>query len=509
MRDLEEAGRSVVAAPLLPPTPIEHIRDRAHGRRRRGRVRAAGALATAVALIGGAVLVAYQRRSPATSVVAKHPTKPPAAKLPTDPELRAHLGLGAPRGWIPVDFGDARLWIPPTWKVVRAGDCPADSRAGWMSLGLSGTEGLCGSGTATLTISTLSESVPAGSDRRTINSFAVFHSRTGLHQWSAPALHVFVLTSDATSERVLNTLAPSARRVATHTAAQPVRAGWQRVTYNGITFAAPESWPTLFTKTEPICRPFTPSQISAGKEAPGFDCLYHRPSYLPRDGLQVDGNSTEIPEPNCNTHCAAFSLSPEGPGVDVSGHEGGPIWVRAIDGGPGAPPVLDVIVALHGNMQLVQIGLGRDGRVANAILHSIDTAPTEATSVSGCATQPDPVTMRESSPHGTLVLDHPVRALLCVYNAGEQGTEHLLGTAIPETGATARLLDTARSRAGIACPEFGNPWIGILHFEYRRPTRRTTIQVGSCLTGNEHGVVVTPRALEAAVERIAIAAFNH
>ena len=33
----------------------------------------------------------------------------------TAEQLNAHLGVGVPKGWVPVDEGDARVFVPSKW----------------------------------------------------------------------------------------------------------------------------------------------------------------------------------------------------------------------------------------------------------------------------------------------------------------------------------------------------------------------------------------------------------
>src|SRR5437660_815741 len=83
------------------------------GRRRR-LARVAAVTATIFAIVA-VVVVAINRSTSDKQIVVAAPTTTvqprPIAAMP-DAQLRAHLGDGVPAGWQPVDFGDARVFVP-------------------------------------------------------------------------------------------------------------------------------------------------------------------------------------------------------------------------------------------------------------------------------------------------------------------------------------------------------------------------------------------------------------
>ena len=208
MRDLETAGNAVAEAPVSPPTPVEVIEARGRHRQRRGaRIRVAAALACVMVLAGGAALVGV--------AVDRHTTKKPTLAIQprdnaaiTAAQMRAHLGVDAPKGWVPVDYGDARVFVPHTWKVVT--DLCPGRVAGYVGLGDAFTHGCEG---APPSFVGLSATLPDHSARPThvVNGYALYAAGTS---YVVPALQVTIRADGPRTDQVLATLAPSSELVA-------------------------------------------------------------------------------------------------------------------------------------------------------------------------------------------------------------------------------------------------------------------------------------------------------
>ena len=365
MRDLAEAGRAVVERPLAPPTPVGVIEQRARRQHRR-RTRATVAFATAVVVLAGAVAIAVDRRpsSPVAPVNA-HTPKRTAPVTASTLRLRAHLGVGVPKGWMPVDYRDARLWVPSNWAVT-AGGCALPTAPGWIELG-GPYKQACHTGDAARPFVSLTSASldTTGSYKEVINSYPVLeeqgHGRRFDGWFSVPALHVLIQASGEATLRVVQTLAPSARVIALSAGAQPVPSTWRRISYAGISLAAPSSWPAqdVAGLYGPGCENLEPRHVWAGPPNLAAQCAVVITKPLPVDGVWIDH--------------FAITTGDEEPSVTVRGDWGSRMEVRLISDlrQPAAPGELRLSVTVDEYTSELDIGLGPDGRVAKAILQSI------------------------------------------------------------------------------------------------------------------------------------------
>jgi len=77
---------------------------------------------------------------PASSfpTTAKSGTVTTTPRLPaglTAEQLDAHLGGGVPAGWVPVDEGGARVFVPNDWVLKPIGSCGGASLPGEITIG--------------------------------------------------------------------------------------------------------------------------------------------------------------------------------------------------------------------------------------------------------------------------------------------------------------------------------------------------------------------------------------
>ena len=376
MRDLTAAGRAVVENPPAPPTPVDRIGAMARRRRRR-HVRSAVAFATTVALIAGAFVVASDRKQspPVGSVRPSQPPKRASGLIPpATPQMRAHLGVGVPKSWVPVDYGDARLWVPADWSVT-AGWCPLRTARGWIELGGPYKE-TCSWSPASrnhvvdhVEVTPLTDTTNVGTIKQVINTYSVFSplSHGPGSYYSVPALHVTIaLSFGPTGHRVLQTLAPSARVIALDAAAQPVPTGWQRVAYGGISVAAPSSWPAQLVagQTGPACEQLGKQRVWAGPPNLTVQCGPMITPPVPTDGVWLD----HFP----------ITGGGSGPSAALRGTWGSRVKVRLFSDPRNyvaSTPELRLEVTVDEYSSELDVGLGRDGRIAKAILQSISASP--------------------------------------------------------------------------------------------------------------------------------------
>ena len=208
MRDLDTAGRAVVDNPPLPPTPVARIESRAR-RRRRLRVSIVGTFATVVVVAAAAAAVGIGISLQTSS---EHVTVGPQDQAAvTDPQMRAHLGLDVPTSWVPVDFGDARLFVPADW-VVTAGGCPGSAPA-WVEVGGPYKQACNGGPSTFIDISSFTgphEATPA----RVVHGYSLYGVAGNPHTFVVPALHATIDAEGPLRDEALATLAASSRLIA-------------------------------------------------------------------------------------------------------------------------------------------------------------------------------------------------------------------------------------------------------------------------------------------------------
>ena len=213
MRDLERAGRAVVEDPAFPPTPVELIEQRGMRRRRGLQLRAAVALACVVTVVGGAVAFALDRHTTTKPVVTVQPRE---SSTISEAQMRAHLGDGVPHGWVPVDFGDARIYVPRAWSVTTEG-CASEPSPGWIELGASYQGGCMGPADRKPFVQITGAVSPTHSPdpARVVHGYRLYAvGASAAGTYAVPDLATTFHVDGAAAEQVLATLAPSSEFVA-------------------------------------------------------------------------------------------------------------------------------------------------------------------------------------------------------------------------------------------------------------------------------------------------------
>ncbi len=283
--------------------------------------------------------------------------------------------------WGPLAYGDAEISTPTAWPVVYPGSdgCGPTGAGGVVLLGPFGAATWCGPGTAAAP-GTASPAnlvrlgpLPAGPGpstashpAMTIDGLAVYegvlHGQISGTVYSVPALGVEVMVSGALARRVIGTLAPSVRDIvlgAPATGAPPTP--WRTMSFAGLRFAVPPSWPVSRTAYAFACDPpdigFATASVTLDTDTnlARLPCPYPVPPREARNGIQIDEGSAAAPNP----------VLPHGAPMVVHGLR------LYIDGGyPFGALVIDVERPGGAAPVKVTIGLGT-ASTAGAVLASI------------------------------------------------------------------------------------------------------------------------------------------
>jgi hypothetical protein len=336
-----------------------------------------------------------------------------------------------PRGWAPVDFGNAQISVPNTWNIGEA----CGNQAGVFLQDLGGEQFPC-SNSATY-VSVLSATKAPVKKSRTVNGIKVYvsnESRTQVTAW-APTLGVELdLNAKGLNPRILDTLTYSPRSVVLASGSAPlIPASWRNVSFGGLSFAVPQNWPTTRIDDPNIgCGPpllsiSLPSSVTfdSGTEDAAMGCP--GPVFPPAgdsdDGLAIDpgpyGPFYENEPTGACLHINALTACP------TSDHAFG---------------VLVLAVHLPGRDQpvAVEIGLAGSGLIARTILYSIQLSeqspPTTMTTVraaptttTGVRTSAPPATSTTRPPSTTTTEKPPPTTSTTISDIGPHDLQSVAG----------------------------------------------------------------------------------
>ena len=338
---------------------------------RRARRRATGDLATNDRVGGPGGHGAHRgvvRGHLSVSSSTTRSTSTTTTTVPRIPKPIVAVDLAAtPVGWVPVDYGDAQVSVPPTWSDVLSGcapsrptvvldvgsyyGCPPSSKENFIQLLRPATFAYSGKASSTM-----------------VNGIKVSFGAGGRFLF-APSLGLTVTTSGAvptsTAIRVLHTLTYSPRAVAlAPNPAPPVPTSWHRVTFGGLSIAVPSSWPVR--RTDGVgCEPFVPVAVTldAGTSVVGGNCLNDNGQYIvmsSTDGLVVDpGPYGPLADDNSFVACRTIGSLSVCPANSYLGDAYYDVLVLAVHVRGRTQPVA------------VDIGLAGNGMVARTIFDSM------------------------------------------------------------------------------------------------------------------------------------------
>ena len=304
----------------------------------------------------------------ATTTKGTVPTTPRSVAGLTAEQLNAHLGVGVPKGWVPVDEGEARVFVPSDWYLEPQDACAEDRSAGGIVSVGKLPHANCNPANQYSIPAQAASLIPLFQHRSsrpslTVRGYRVYNvgASTSGRFYEIPQLNVSIVLRGSLAGRVLGTLAPSARNVAL--AHNTVPTHWHAVSEDGVSLSIPPSWGVASPKF--FCGdPVSVSELLLIKPDIGF-APCPGPSLMPVAAL-LDGVSLYLPPHNPN------APSPTGRPIATLQHDTTTITVYAETTDPNT---LDLFVHNAGSKitHVLTLGLGRDGRVAGGVLASIRT----------------------------------------------------------------------------------------------------------------------------------------
>jgi hypothetical protein len=382
MPDTLEMLRNVVEDGLGTPPSVEEVQRRAHRDRVRRRVPAL-VLVTVSILAVASVAIAHAFTPPASR--GRHTAAPPPT-IARSRRLLIRVDTAAtPPGWTPVAWNGAQISVPSSWivqegppgyeKALQTPVCalPSDT----VGLGVPVTPGLesCRSNARKSWAALVP--MPARHPRgraMTINGIPVSARARTPRTYYAPSLGVAVVVNGPLASQVIRTLTNSPRAVVLQPGpVAPIStAGWERVSFRGLSLRVPTSdGSPMFSQLSP--RPGCIPLLSLNDQVLfSSDVRISGPlfcPYVPPTASLTFGSGTGI-EVNARPARAArytgLARGAPGPCTRMHGLRLCPYPYPAAD-------VLSVLVSgpSLSHRLLVSIGLGGDGLTARAILESM------------------------------------------------------------------------------------------------------------------------------------------
>lgn len=338
------------------------------------------ALGLVIAVVGAVVAIRSDHTTNHDRVIVSASTTTTVAPRPsetiTDEQMRAHLGERVPAGWVPVDESDARLFVPPDWLDPGSG-CVGDASAPGIFL-TGGLEQACGQPADQYPVSANAASIaPAlpsgGTVLRTVHGYHLYAGNTAHFSYeppwtiyNVPALNVEIAVRGSLGDRILATLAPSAEKIARTLAPQMSAPTGQVVSADGVRVTIPQSWAVAPRRTGfcnwPVSDKGTPELVHVSPDDPALPCP---PPALLVSGAAHDGVFVDT------VTVANIPLDRSGPPFLVLHHGATTVSLKA---DLNDPNLLDVYAQRAGSPKIhsLRVGLGRDGRVAAAIIAAIE-----------------------------------------------------------------------------------------------------------------------------------------
>ncbi len=295
----------------------------------------------------------------------------------TAEQLDAHLGIGLPRSWVPVDVGDARIWVPDTWTVETTTlACGLSDRPPVVGVvGIDTVDFACPSDPSfdpQQAASLISASAtPDGTHYDVVNGYRIYRVALTADPTSTvydvPELGARIVLHGSLADRILSTLAPSAQEVALAFATQPTPITYRSVITDGVSLSIPSRWTITTTPAVECYWQVSPTGApEVVRVRPGLSlgaCAAY--SSLPLAVLPNDGILLYTSQSSYSPHRGDHAIA-------ILHHRSTTITVY-----PGSSSVsLDTVgVFVHRTgskiTHVLTLGLGRDGRTAGRVLASI------------------------------------------------------------------------------------------------------------------------------------------
>ena len=305
-----------------------------------------------------------------------------------------------PKGWVPVDYGDAQVSVPASLYVYYPGWTDCGLRGNALYLGPATPSAIgCGAPSANPRATTRvflrhidGDPTPYRSEKPVnLNGVAVYevpsYGPEPVLDDYAPSIGVEVTATGPLARQIVNTLTRSPRVVVLASGSVPtVPSSWHTVTFQGLAFASPGSWPvtrTLFNQGigYPCAVPgvalwLSPSVVALHTDQRIYAYICPAPvrppgPQTPKDGIQVDAGSQ-----------TATQLTAQGLRLSFSRHC---LALHGLIVCPATSPaysilVLEVRVPGRSKPVYVSIGLAGNGMVARTILYSLRAATAQGRS---------------------------------------------------------------------------------------------------------------------------------
>jgi len=301
----------------------------------------------------------------------------------TAEQLDAHLGVGVPKGWSPVDAGDARVFVPVSnrgavidqaekWSFESRTSCVGGNGIGVViSIGIL-PNAACGERATFLpeqgvALFTSSQSHKTGPSF-TVHGYRFYRINSYTPNWTfydIPQLGTRIATHGTLGNRILDTIAPSSRKVALVTATEPIPNHWHALTKDGVSLSIPPSW--LVTRLDDSCGLFDPNS----------EPLLVPPNLASCPGMCVCGPTGPHASPQLQSGAILYETqhniyAPTQTGHSIATLHHGPTTITIYDE-VNSPPTLDLFVHKTGSnvTHILTLGLDQDGRIGGDILASI------------------------------------------------------------------------------------------------------------------------------------------
>lgn len=275
---------------------------------------------------------------------------------------RPAAGAAHPRQ---VDLGLAQVVAPPSWTVEAELPCPIPSAKGSVLLvdvtppPPKGCPPVASSSAQTIAWIFSSKDIGSGAPVRVIHGFDLYSASVrGAHGYLIPQLGIELLWSGAEPNALIASLGWSPLHdVLLHGAAR-TPSSWTRVSFDGVSIAAPASWPVHQPLRIACSGPFDNGPVVAlGVKVIPLPCPYEAPPTRPTNGIIV--SSTD-----------QLSACPITGTLEVAGMQ-----ARFCSDPSVQPSELEVkLVFGSGSTKAtvyVTVGLGGNGMVARELLGSV------------------------------------------------------------------------------------------------------------------------------------------